>query len=105
MTAYFPKGLVSALAARKVPEVTKKTQAFIQSRETEKRYGWVPSEVKDLLEVADEWLIEKAKWKNARYLRAEPGGWEIPAATKGEPLFATFLARFEWNVFGNMQLW
>lgn len=106
MTAYLPKGFVSVLRARKVPAVTKKTPPFIKARETEKRYGgWLPSEVKELLKIGDKWLLEKAKWKNARYLRAEPGGWEIPAATKGEPLLATFMKRFDWNVFSNMQLW
>jgi hypothetical protein len=85
--------------------VTKKTPPFIKSRETEKRYGWVPDEVKELAKVADKWLLEKAKFKNARYLRAELGGWEIPAANKNEPLLATFMARFDWNVFSNMQLW
>jgi hypothetical protein len=105
MTAYLPKGFVSVLRARKVPAVTKKTKPFIKARETEKRYGWLPSEVKELLKVGDKWLVEKAKWKNARYLRAEPDGWEIPTATKGEPLLGTFMRRFDWNVFSNMQLW
>jgi hypothetical protein len=105
MTAYLPKGFVSVLRARKVPAVTKATPAFIKARETEKRYGWLPSEVKELFKVADKWLIEKAKWKNAQYLRAGPDGWEIPTVTKGEPLIATFLRRFDWNVFSNMQLW
>jgi hypothetical protein len=105
MTAYLPKGFVSVIRARKVPAVTKSTPAFIKAREMEKRYGWLPHEVKELAKVGDKWLLEKAKWKNARYLRAQPDGWEIPAATKDEPLLATFMRRFDWNVFSNMQLW
>ena len=99
------KALERALAARKVRRVGKKTAAFLDARETSRRYGGLPREVKHLLALADRWELETAGWKNARYLRAEPDGWAMPAETKAEPLLATVMRRFDWNVFANMQLW
>jgi hypothetical protein len=78
---------------------------FIPSKETARRYGIaLPGEVRHLFEIADTWALEDVAWKNATYLRAAPAGWEVPSADVDE-LFATFWQRFEWNVFGNMQLW
>ena len=100
-----PKKLLAALAEANVaPEPG--VGAFLDSKVTANRYGIpLPAEAQKLFALADEWAIEDVKFASYKYLRAAPQGWEIPGPTAGEPLFATFMRRFEWNAFSNMQLW
>jgi hypothetical protein len=100
-----PKKLLAALEKAGVaPEPG--VGAYLDAKVTANRYGiQLPTELRALFAVADELAIEDVKLPSYRYLRAAPQGWEIPGPAPGEPLLTTFMRRFEWNAFSNMQLW
>src|SRR2546425_82545 len=113
--SYLPKDFLAALSAKKVKKVSlaKLTRElrdnkvepepgvgpFIPWLETARRYGvTLPRELRELFAIADRFALEDCSWTNARYLRAAPSGWEIPAPKKGETVLHAFHRRFEWNV-------
>lgn len=120
--AYMPDGFVAALKKKGAKKLdTKKllaalqeagvapepgVGAYLDAKVTANRYGIpLPTELQALFTVADALAIEDVKLPSYRYLRAAPQGWEIPGPAPGEPLLTTFMRRFEWNAFSNMQLW
>lgn len=122
MTDLLPHGLTLALEAQGIAPATDERiarrlsdeggtphpneGAVIRARTLLARYGFaLPRPLESLLEVADAFMLEDAKMPSLRFVRVAPGGWEPPPVVEGEELALTFIKRFDWNTFSNMQLW